>query len=440
MAKKKTKQSKEKSGSSPKTVIASTRGKKAGEKPPLEPGKKSDEAWFHEMQKSRKWAGRVCISEASDDSSSYLLRRPTGVMGLDLALGGGLHGGGLIEVHGGQSVGKTHLAYRTAGQIQRIYGEDARIGIGITEVNIDKSFARTCGFCVAYSQGEIAELNTIRVRDGKPEFTPEEVEDLRKQVGKVYLIRGGTGDEVLQNVLGFLETVGNECQLIILESLGALLTPDQDEKDVGDRVYGGSAGIVTTFIAKLNPLLVMPRPDGTQAETTILAINQARAVLDGGPRGPKTKAASGAWALKHAQLASIRLGRGDTLWADGSHTRQSGKEVKWELTKGKAGCHDGLKGQYNYYHVPRNQPVFWKDYETYGTTWGIDTITDLVETARAVGAITPAGAWLRWQVGEDELKAQGSSNFAQLLVDQPELIPTLKDACLKASGVVVRYR
>lgn len=395
------------------------------------------------MQKSRKWAGRVCITKASESNASYLLRRPTGVMGLDLALGGGLHAGGLIEVHGGQSVGKTHLAYRTAGEVQRIYGDDARIAIAITEVNIDKSFARTCGFCVGYSTGEygeIEEFNKIRIRDGLPAFTPEEEEDLRKEIGEVYLITGGTGDAVLQNTLGFLESVGNDCQLIIMESLGALLTPDQDEKDVGDRVYGGSAGIVTTFIAKLNPLLVMPRPDGSQAETTLLAINQARANIDSGTRGLKTKPASGAWALKHAQLASIRLQRGETLWADGSHSRQSGKEVKWELTKGKAGCHDGLKGVYNYYHVPRSQPVFWRDYLAYGSTWGIDTITELAETARAVGAIVASGAWLRWDLGGEEIKAQGAANFAQSLVDNPHLIPQLKDACIKASGVAVRYR
>jgi hypothetical protein len=278
------------------------------------------------------------------------------------------------------------------------------------------------------------------VSKGWPEFTPEEVEDLRMQTGKFYLIRGGTGDEMLTSVLSFLENVGNECQLIILESLGALLTPDQDEKDVGDRVYGGSAGIVTTFVAKLNPLLIMPRSDGSQAETTLLAINQARANIDGGARGPKTKPASGAWAFKHAQLASIELRRGDTLWADGNHTRQLGKEVRWSLTKGKAGCHDGLKGQYNYYHVPRGQPVFWKDYLAYGSTWGVDTITDLVETARSVGAISASGAWLRWQVGEEVVKGQGAAQFAQVLVDYPHLVPVLKEDCLRAAKVMARYK
>ncbi len=393
------------------------------------------------MQKDRKWAGRVCITKANEDNASYLLRRPTGVMGLDLALGGGLHAGGLVEIHGGQSVGKTHLAYRTAGQVQRIYGEDAVVGIAITEVNIDKAFARTCGCCVGYSPFEIDELNKWRKEHGIPEFTPEEVEDLSKQIGEVFLIKGGTGDAMLQNILEFMQRVGNDCQLIIIESLGALLTPDQDENDVGDRVYGGSAGIVTNFIVKLNPLLVMPQPDGSQASTTILAINQARANIGAtSTRAPKTKAASGAWALKHAQMASVNMNRAETIWADGSHTRQSGKVVKWELTKGKAGCHDGLKGEFNYYHVPRSQPVFWKDYLMYGSTWGIDTITDLAETARAVGAVETSGAWLTWHVGEAPVKAQGVANLAQFLVDNPDLVPKLQEDCLRASGIVARYR
>jgi RecA/RadA recombinase len=439
MAKKKTSKAKKKSDSSPTTVIASTRKKKSDEAAAA-PGK-ADEAWFREMQKDRKLAGRVCITEASEVNASYLLRRPTGVMGLDLALGGGLHAGGLVEIHGGQSVGKTHLAYRTAGQVQRIYGDDARIGIGITEVNIDKSFARTCGCCVGYSSYEIDEYNKWRKSHGIPEFTEEEVEDLQKQIGKIFLITGTTGDMMLQNTLTLMEKVGNDCQLIILESLGALLTPDQDENMVGDRVYGGSAGIVTTFIAKLNPLLVMPQPDGSQAETTILAVNQARANIGAvSSRAPKTKPASGAWALKHAQMASVSMSRAETIWADGSHTRQSGKVVKWELVKGKAGCHDGLKGEFNYYHVPRSQPVFWKDYLMYGSTWGVDTITDLAETSRAVGAVESSGAWLTWNVGEEQIKAQGVANFAQILVDRPELVEPLKEDCLKASGVVARYR
>lgn len=428
---------KTKSDSSPKTVVSS---KKAVKDEPVEVEAKAGEAWFHEMRKSKKWAGRVCITEASEDNTSYLLRRPTGVMGLDIALGGGLHGGGLIEVHGGQSVGKTHLAYRVAGQVQGAYGNDACVGFGITEANIDKSFARTCGCCVAYSPKEIEQFNKARVDHGFPPFTPEEEADLLLQVGSVFLLRGGTGDGMLGAVLTFLEDVGNAAQLIVIESLGALLTPDQDEKDVGDRVYGGSAGIVTTFINKLNPLLIMPREDGSQSETTVLAINQARANIDGGTRGPKTKPASGAWAFKHAQLASVELRRGETLWADGSHTRQSGKEVKWSLTKGKAGCHDGLKGSYNYYHVPRDQPIFWSDYLAYGSTWGIDTITDLVETARAVGAIAAAGAWLKWEVNGELLRAQGAAQFAQLLVDSPELEAQLRADCLRAARIMARYR
>ncbi|NNL47804.1 MAG: hypothetical protein HKO76_05520, partial [Acidimicrobiia bacterium] len=300
-SKKKVVVKKAQSDSSPKTGTSS---KKAPKDELVEVEEKADEAWFHEMRKSKKWAGRVCITEASEANTSYLLRRPTGVMGLDIALGGGLHGGGLIEVHGGQSVGKTHLAYRVAGQVQRIYGPDTRIGIGITEAQLDKSFARTCGYCVPYAPSEIEQFNKARVRHGYPPFTQEEEADLLRKEGKCYLLGGDTGDDMLDKVLYFLEKVGNDCQLIILESLGALLTPDQDDKDVGDRVYGGSAGIVTTFIAKLNPLLIMPKEDGSQPETTILAINQARANLDSGPRGPKTKPASGAWALKHAQLAS----------------------------------------------------------------------------------------------------------------------------------------
>ena len=392
------------------------------------------------MSKSPKYRGKIQVRRASDFASPYRLRRPTGVMGLDIALAGGFPAGGGSQIWGRGSSGKTYLAFCVAGQVQRNYGEDAVIAIGITEIRLDKGFARTAGFCIAYSDYEIKEFETIRKSNGLPPFTKEERADLRKQIGEVIPITGETGDAVLDGTIKVLEDMGNACQLLILESLGALLTPDQDKKDVGDRVYGGSSGLITTWQNKIYPLYMMDGDDG-MLETTIIGINQVRAVIDGGPRGPKERPAAGAKAWEHAQLTSVQLKPGEVLYGDAAHTTKVGRVVRWELVKGKAGTHDGRKGEYNWHHIEQPDPVFWKDVEFMSSTWGIDTITDLVDAARKVGAIDASGTWLKMldENNNVEAKAQGVENFADLVVNDGTLEHRLRERCLRKANLMVRY-
>lgn len=397
-------------------------------------------AFVKEMNASKKFKGKAQCCLASEHATPYHLRRPTGVMGLDLALGGGLHAGGGVQVWGGQSAGKTHLALRTAGEVQRNYGENALIAIGLTEIRLDKAFCRRSGFCVAYSEREIKEFNHIRIANGLPPFTKEEAADLRKQIGTVLLYKAETGDVMLDQTVKGLRDLHSACQLLIIESLGALLTPDQNEKDIGDRVYAGASGMVTTWQNKIYPLFMLDGEDGSMLETTILGINQARAAIGGGPRGPQTKAAMGAYSWQHAQLADIELRKGKPFWADSANTVRGGREVHWEIKKGKAGTHDGLKGTYDWHMMPKTSPVFWSECELMRSQWGIDTITDLVETAAKVGAIERSGNWLSFPQAGTHVRANGASNFAELVVADPELEVQLRDACLRAANLTVRYK
>jgi len=431
------KKTSKKTTKAPKTAKKKTaRSAATGEAP--QTAKEKADAFVKKMAASQKFRGTTQVCLPSDFASPYHLRRPTGVMGLDLALAGGLHAGGGVQVFGAGSSGKTHLAFRAAGQVQKNYGKDACVVVACTEIRLDKGFARNAGFCVAYSQYEIDQFNIIRKAKGLPPFTAEERADLKKQIGQVIVVTGETGDKVLDGTVEVLRDLGSACQLLIIESLGALLTPDQDKKDVGDRVYGGSSGMITTWQNKIYPLFMMDREDGTMLETTILGINQARAVIDGSPRGPKTRPAAGAYSWQHAQLANVELKFGDTIWADSAHTKKAGRVVKWDIRKGKAGTHDGLRGEYDWYHIPEEfskDPVFWSNVEQHGSTFGIDTITDLVETSRRIGAIDVAGSWLRF----GDIQVQGSTAFSDLVVNDAELEENLRAACLEKANLTVRY-
>jgi recombination protein RecA len=405
------------------------------EEPKVRSGSAQVSAWLNKINKNKKFQGVAQVRRASDFSTPYYLRRPTGVMSLDVAMAGGFHAGGHAQIFGADSVGKTHLAFRTAGQVQKNYGNNANILIVSTEIRTDKGFARTSGFCVAYSEDEIKHFTGLRKERGMEPFSKEELADLRKQIGSVVVVTASSGDKALDVAVSALEE--GIFQLVIIESLGALLRADQEDASVGDKVYGGSSTILTSFVNQAYPLFIMDRADGTMLETTLIGINQARANIGNTMGG--THAAAGAYAWKHGQLISVELKKGEPIY-NGSARRKIGRAVRWELTKGKAGTHDGIKGEYNYFYVGQKDPVFWKDVELLGSQWGVDVITDLVETAKSLDVVTGA-AWLVWEENGKELgKFHGKERMAEAIVNDYELEQRLRTSCMLKANLPVRFK
>lgn len=390
------------------------------------------QTWLAKVQANKKFTGVVQVSMANEVRTPYTLRRSTGVTGLNIALGGGLHAGGSIEVFGEESAGKTYLVYQTAGELQRQYGNNAAILIFSTEIRPDKGFARKAGFHIGYSEEEVAEFEAIQVSRGLPKFTKEERADLLSQTGTIIYLSAATADVGLDVIIEALRD--GRFQLVIIESLGAFLTPAQDEEEVGKRHYAGASMLVTNFQNKVYPLFCMDRADGSMLETTVIGINQARANMDAGMYGPKTKAAMGAHAWKHGQLASISLSKGSRI--KGAKGEALGHEVRWKLHKGKAGTHDGKTGVYDFYHVPTVNPVFWSMVQTHDMG-GIDRNADLIETAVDMGIVVQAGAWYSWE--EKGIKGQGMQKFAAFM-EEADLFSALEDECYKQSDLMVRFK
>ena len=81
---------------------------------------------------ARKYGGgRVELSE--NTNSSYLLRRPTGILSLDLAMAGGWPAAAPNVLVGPDGVGKDYLLWRTMAEAQRTYGEDFCAAVYFTE-------------------------------------------------------------------------------------------------------------------------------------------------------------------------------------------------------------------------------------------------------------------------------------------------------------------
>src|SRR6185295_6544239 len=75
-------------------------GKKAKKKDEDDDSQVSVNQWFEGVNKDRKYAGKAQILMASQVRTPYYLRRPSGILSLDVATGGGLHAGGIAEVQG----------------------------------------------------------------------------------------------------------------------------------------------------------------------------------------------------------------------------------------------------------------------------------------------------------------------------------------------------
>jgi RecA/RadA recombinase len=388
-------------------------------------------AWVEKINKSPHYRGKAQVTLANNMTSPYILRRPTGILGLDIALGGGLHASGGVEIHGEESVGKTHLAYRVAAMLQKNYGPEAAILIFSTEIKPDKGFARKSGVQMAYSEEEIEQYDRLRKARGMPGFTSEELDDLRLQTGEVVVLCASTADVGLDGIVDALRD--GVFQLVIIESMGAFLTPDMDDKDTGERVYGGSSIVVTNFQNKIYPLFMMDRPDGTTLETTLIGVNQARSSMDAGKYAPKTRQAAGAFAWKHGQLASIMLNKSSKI-RQADKGPVVGREVSWMLTKGKAGTHDGKKGKYDYYHVKPGDPVFWKDIEA---TWmgGVDVVREAVGVGVELGVIDLSGSWATF----GDLRKQGQDNLAMEIAKEEEHQAALWKACMDEANLMVRH-
>lgn len=396
--------------------------------------------WLEKVNASRAYAGKSQIRTADQVKTPYALRRSTGIIGLDLEIGGGFPAGGCIEIHGPESSGKTFLFYHTCGALQRIYGEETRIAIFKTENRQEKDFARLSGFCIAYAEEEIDEMNEIRKSFGEPGFTEEEVEDLRTQIGDTVIITAANADTGLQIVKDGLQE--NIFQLIGIDSLGALLTSDVEKGSVSDSHYAGPSRIMTQFQNQIYPLLTMDLPDGSMRETTLIGINQMRANVGGNSRFAKDKPGMGAWAWKHGQLVNLKLEKMGKIWEGEKHKSPVvGHIVRWETVKGKAGTHDGKKGEYEYYHFPRMTPVFWKDLQEtcYG---GPGIYEDLFATAKKFEVIEVSGSWYAWTSSDGKLthRCQGGDVMARWIAENPDAEREIRNQLIRAANLLVRYK
>lgn len=379
--------------------------------------------------KLNKGFGRTVIQQAGDMSCSYLLRRPTGILSLDIALGGGIPASAPVVIVGPDGAGKDYMLWRIAAETQKIYGDDFAMAVYFTEFLPDKKYMKDkCGLKIAMSEAELDEEDAARQASGLPALTEEERAHYREQVGSIYIISGVTAEHGFDAVMDYVES--NSCQIVAVNSIGFLQTEaKEDQESFTDFAQQRNEAILLSkFAPKLSMYLNRGFVD-ERNETSIILINQVRSKDNQGPRMPgrpvqdrdKYRPAAEAHAMKHGKAIELMIHNGKKHY-DESIGQIVGREKNWEITKGKLGTHEGIRGTFDYFY-----------------DFGADTLGDLVKTCKALGVLEGT-TWLSYDDKEFGFKANGEDRARQHIQDTPGLVEKLRSACLTAAKVVCRYR
>jgi recombination protein RecA len=277
---------------------------------------------------------------------------PTGSIALDVALGGGFPRGRVIEIYGPESSGKTSVALHAAGNVQRAGGKVAFID---AEHSLDPDWAETLGVDVGGVQ-------------------------VSNPGGPMLESQPDTGEQGLE-ITEMLVRSG-KVELIIIDSVSALVPKAEIEGEMGDSHVGLQARLMSQALRKLVGIC-------HQTKTTLIFINQLRekvGVLFGSP-----ETTSGGKALKF--YASIRLDvrRIETL-KDG--TEAVGNRVRVKVVKNKMS-------------PPHKVAEFDFMYDR-----GISREGELIDLGVDEGVIKKSGAWFTYN--GDNL-GQGKENTRKFL-------------------------
>lgn len=373
------------------------------------------------IAKVNKQAKKTVLKRASEASNPFLLRRPFGITSIDCATGGGIPAGGITQIAAPEGIGKNAMSNMVISQVQRLYGEDACIAWIWLEVPYDKDHARINGVMVPSSDEDIHFENMERLKRGVDPLNDDQVARRRASVGEFLIGDEGNTERRLQAVLDLI--ADNRCQVIVLDSIASVVSKYRVETEMdGEPRQSANAWLLSEFQRMCWHHFANPSR-GSMNTTSMIVINQVRANRNKRSAFDREWTVGGPWAIKHGKLLDVTLMRGGRIPAD-SKKPPKGKWVRWEVTKGKAGCHEGGKGEVAYY---------FKN--------GFDIYQDLVSTADSMGLL------IRQGVNRDLVKPNGEvvvdglpwgeqgSKLASAVYADEGLFETMYYTCLEAAGV-----
>ncbi len=288
---------------------------------------------------------------------------PTGSLSLDMALGGkGIPRGRMIEIYGPESSGKTTLALHIGAEAQRTGGIAAIID---AEHAFDPSWAKKLG----------VELDTLLVS------------------------QPSSGEEAMQICEMLVKS--NAVDVIIVDSVAALVPKKELEGEIGDSHVGLQARLMSQSMRKLTGAIA-------KSKCAVVFINQIRekvGVMFGSP-----ETTPGGRALKFYCSCRIDVRRIGAL-KDGD--LQVGQRVKTKIVKNKVA-----------------PPFRVAEFDMMHTN-GISYEGDLLDLGANFKIVSRSGSWFKY--GETYL-GQGKEKARNFLIENPEMAEEIKDAVMIACG------
>lgn len=282
------------------------------------------------LQQIEKDYGSEAIRRLGDDTVSQVESIPTGNIMIDRALGvGGFPRGRIIEIYGPESSGKTTLTLTAIAQAQKLGGLAAFIDV---EHALDPSYARKLG------------VNLDELLVSQP----------------------SSGEEALR----ICETLvrSNAMDIIVLDSVAALVTKSELEGEIGDAVVGAQARLMSNALRKLTSFI-------SKANTICLFTNQIREKIGVMFGNPETT--PGGKALKFYSSVRIDIRRiGAIKNSDGGI---SGNRTKIKVVKNKVA-------------PPFTEAEFDIMYNE-----GISNTGSLLDLALEKGVVEKRGSWISYK-------------------------------------------
>lgn len=296
--------------------------------------------------------GKGSIMKLGDSGKHFDLETvPTGSLSLDIALGvGGLPRGRIVEIYGPESSGKTTVALHMVAEIQKMGGI---AGFVDAEHALDPAYAKRIGV----------------------------------DIDNLYISQPDNGEQALE----ITETMvrSNAIDIVIIDSVAALVPRAEIEGDMGDSHMGLQARLMSQALRKLTGII-------NKSNCIVIFINQLRekvGVMFGSP-----ETTTGGRALKF--YASIRLDvrRIETLK---QNSEMVGNRVRVKIAKNKVA------------------PPFKEAEFDIMFGLGISREGDVLDLAVKYEIVQKSGAWFSYK---EARLGQGRENSKEYLKNNPALL------------------
>lgn len=305
------------------------------------------------LETIEKQFGKGSIMKLGEAHATAVECTPTGALSLDIALGGGIPRGRVVEVYGPESSGKTTLTLHAIAEVQKAGGTAAFID---AEHALDPAYAKRIGV---------------------------DVENL-------LLSQPDNGEQALE----ITETLvrSNAVDLIVVDSVAALVPRAEIEGDMGDSLPGLQARLMSQALRKLTGVI-------NRSKATVIFINQIRMKIGVMFGNPETT--TGGNALKF--YASVRM-----------DIRRIGQIKQGEDVIGNR---TRVKVVKNKIAPPFRQAEFDIMYNR-----GISKAGDVLDLAASADIVEKSGAWYAY---EGEKIGQGREAAKKFLEDNPKVLEAI---------------